>query len=78
VTDAAGYAAEDFGPAVASSVSQSLDVSISFEVLDDAGKVLVSDSASDTLAVSVSHPQETKYQIAVGGEGRVVDASSDE
>jgi hypothetical protein len=72
VTDAEAWAAQDFAPEVASSVTQELDVTVRFDVLDDTGESIVGDTATDTATVVVSHPQESRYVATVGGSGTVV------
>jgi len=69
VTDSSAWSVSDFEPAVASSVSRSVTVGVTFEVLDGEGNVIVSDSAEDSGTVTVSHPQETQYVAEVGGSG---------
>lgn len=71
VTNADAYAASDFAPDVASSVSQELTIGLTFEVLGTDGTVLVGDTASDTAVVTVSHPQESEYVATVGGSGTI-------
>lgn len=75
IIDSDAWAATDFAPAVAESVSRKLSIDLTFEVLGSDGAVLVSDSASDTAVVTVSHPQESEYVASVGGTGTIRTAS---
>jgi hypothetical protein len=75
VTDSSAWAAEDFAPAVASSVDRSVTVGLSFEVLADGDDVIVSDSAEDTATLTIHHPQESQYVAEVGGSGQFRTAS---
>lgn len=72
VTDAEAWAAQDFSPDVAASVEREMDVTVRFDVLDDASESIVGDTAADTVSVVVSHPQESQYVATVGGSGTVV------
>lgn len=71
VTDAEAYAAADFAPAVGESVTVDVEVGVTFAVLDSADAVLASDSVSDTVPVTVAHPQESAYEVTIGVEGEI-------
>jgi hypothetical protein len=72
VTDADGYTAADFEPEVASSISETIQVDLSFEVMAQGDDVIVSDTASDEGTVTVSHPQKQQFIAEVGGSGEFV------
>lgn len=69
VTDSDAWASDDFAPAVASSVSRDIKVTLSFSVVESDGREIVGDSATATATVTVGHPQETEWTASVGGEG---------
>lgn len=69
------YAASDFQPDVGATASESFQATVAFAVLDSAGSEIVTAEVSDTVTVSVSHPQDNTYEASVGGDGRVLDAS---
>lgn len=75
VTDSSEWSSSDFSPKVAESVTREITVSVTFDVLDGNEQSIVSDTASTTADVTVSHPQESKLIAEVGGSGEIVDAS---
>lgn len=68
LTESSAWADSDFVVGVGESVSHEVTVGVRFEVRDSGG-VLVSDEASDTATVTVSHPQENTWSASVGGSG---------
>ena len=67
VVDSEAWSAADFAPDVAASVTRSLTVGIELAVLDDRGEAIVSDRATDTAELTVSHPQDSEYTAEIGG-----------
>jgi hypothetical protein len=78
VTDSDTWAVSDFSPDVAASVDRELTVGLTFAVVGTDDTVIVEDTASETVTVSVSHPQETKWTATVGGSGEVRTATPSE
>lgn len=76
VLDSPAWDAADFDPAIGETVEQTLSVSLRFAVLDVGGGEIVADEATTECVVTVSHPQESAYTAAVGGEGVVTDGSA--
>lgn len=77
VADSEQWSAEEFAPEVASSVERDVSVTVRFAVVGTDGETLVSDEATDTAVVSVSHPQESEYVASVGGSGEIIDGDSE-
>jgi len=75
VTDADAWGSADFAPAVGKSVSRDVSVTVRFVVLDSTGDVIVSDTATDSATVTVTHPQDSRLVAEVGGDGVIVDGS---
>jgi len=69
VTDSDAWGSDDFAPAVASSVSRDIKITLSFSVVESDGREIAGDSATATATVTVNHPQETEWTATVGGEG---------
>jgi hypothetical protein len=69
------YASGDFAPEVGGSVTESFEATVAFDVLDADETPIASAEVTDTVTVSVSHPQENEYEASVGGDGRGIDAS---
>ena len=67
VTDSDSWATSDFDPDVASSVSREVAVTVEMAVLGQDDSVIVADSATDTAALTVEHPQQSQYTATVGG-----------
>lgn len=76
VLDSPAWDAAAFEPAVGETVENTLSVSLRFAVVDTDGGEIVADEATTDCLVAVSHPQESVYTAAVGGEGVVSDASA--
>lgn len=70
VTDTSAWASEDFTVNPGESVSRDLNVSILLEVLRD-NSVIVSDEKTDTVTVTVTHPDELSLKASVGGSGEI-------
>jgi len=73
VVDSDAWSASDFEPAVGESVSQTLSVTVTFDVVESDGSSIVSDEAGDSGAVVVSHPQDSAYVATVGGDAVIID-----
>jgi hypothetical protein len=71
ITDADGYTAADFAPAVGETVSVEVPISVRFAVLDDAGDVLASDTVATTRTITVEHPRDSEYTAAIGVTGEI-------
>jgi len=75
LTDSDAWASGEFTVGIGESVSQEISATVTFEVRDGTGGVLIDDSANETVVVSVSHPQETTWNASVGGVGEITDAN---
>jgi len=78
VTDSDSWRASDFAPSVGESVERDVTVTVRFEVQNSDGTALVSDTTSDDVTITVTHPQDNMLVAEVGGEGTVRTATPSE
>lgn len=77
IADSDAWALADFAPAIGETLERDLTVTLRFAVLGSDDSAIVSDSASETVTVTVAHPQDSAYTASVGGEGEIRTATGE-
>lgn len=70
VTDTSAWASADFTVEPGQEVSKQLDVAILLEVVRD-NSVVVSDKKTETVTVTVAHPDKLTLSASIGGSGEI-------
>lgn len=71
IVDSDAWTAADFDPDRGETLDRTLDVTLRFEVRESDGTVIVSDDASDSATVTVTHPEDERATATIGGSATI-------